>query len=132
MTKPQITIKAPHIAPGTTLSDALDILKNVSSQIEKHDDKNETFYKVSCDVFEMGFYEEDGKVKAVWYNDPIGRKSQDGINMKVTLYLSRYGEIDDWEDGINNGWIQFFINNKTNVGMAYGLHKDAIRFNFLK
>jgi hypothetical protein len=124
-----MNIEAPHIPLGITLEEGLSILKGSSSDIEKHDDENELFYKTDTGEFEFGFYENSGKVISSWYNDPTGRGSEEGINQKVSLYLSRYGNIEDWEDGINNGWIQFFINNTTNIGMAYGLHKDVIRFN---
>lgn len=122
-------IETPHIPQGSSIEDALDILEAIG-EVEKHDDERELFYKASCDNFEIGFYHSDGKVTAAWYNDPCGRGSEDGVNLKVTTYLERYGNIEDWEEGINNGWIQFFNNSKENIGMAYGLHKDVLRFNF--
>lgn len=106
-------------------------MKGVSDLIEKEIDENETFYKVSHPDFECGFYEKDNTIIATWYNDPSGRDSEEGINLKVSLYLLRYGDLESWEDGINNGWIQFFHNSKTNTGLAYGLHKDVLRFNYL-
>ena len=124
-----MNIETPHIPLGISLEEGLGIFKSVSSEVEKYDDENENFYKVDAGEFEYGFYEKEGKVVSSWYNDPTGRGSEEGINKKVTLYLARYGDIGDWEDGINNGWIQFFTNNKINIGMAYGLHKDVIRFN---
>jgi len=124
-----MNIKTPHLPLGISLEEGLKILTSISSEIEKHDDENDNFYKIKFSDFECGFYENTGKVISSWYNDPTGRESEEGINQKVSLYLSRYGDIEEWEDGINNGWIQFFTNNKANVGMAYGLHKDVIRFN---
>ena len=125
-----MNIETPHIPLGISLEEGIKILESLSSEIEKHDDEKETFYKVHAGSFECGFYENEGKVISSWYNDPTGRESEEGINTKVSLYLARYGDISDWKDGINNGWIQFFMNEKTNVGMAYGLHKDVIRFNY--
>lgn len=124
-----MNIETPHIPSGVSTEDALKILGAIG-EVEKHDDERELFYKASCDDFEVGFYHSDGKVTAAWYNDPKGRDSEEGLNQKVAQYLKRYGNIEDWEEGINNGWIQFFNNNKANVGMAYGIHKDVIRFNF--
>ncbi|KDC47326.1 hypothetical protein [Pseudoalteromonas fuliginea] len=123
-------IKTPHIPLNIPLEDALDILKGVSETILKEVEEDATFYKVSVSDYECGFYEKENVVIATWYNDPEGRDSQDELNLKVSLYLNRYGELDDWEDGINNGWIQFFNNNKTGVGLSYGLHKDVLRFNY--
>ncbi|MDM8350882.1 hypothetical protein P8H27_18565 [Pseudomonas sp. sp1636] len=122
-------IRTPHIPAGISLEEGLSIL-SATGKVEEHDDEEELFYKVSYENFDIGFYQSEGKVTAAWYNDPTGRESDEGINQKVTLYLERYGKIEDWEEGINNGWIQFFNNNKNNIGMAYGVHKDVIRFNF--
>ncbi len=124
-------LKTPHIPLGITRDAALKLLKELSYKVEEQADEKELFYKASTTEFECGFYIHDGIVSASWYNDPTGRDSQDGINKKVTLYLARYGDLDNWEDGINNGWIQFFTNNASEVGMAYGLHKDVLRFNDL-
>ena len=123
-------LKTPHIPLGISADEATEILNSFSSVTEESSDGQERFYKISLDEWECGFYEKEGKVSATWYNDPAGRGSGDGINQKVTLYLARYGEIEDWQEGINNGWIQFFNNSKVHVGMAYGLHKDVIRFNY--
>jgi hypothetical protein len=122
-------LKSPHIPLGITFEEGLKILQTVSSEIERVDEDNENFYRVSSDEFSCGFYLKSGLVSSTWYDDSTGRDSEDGINLKVTLYLQRYGDISEWEDGINNGWIQFFTNEKSGVGLAYGLHKDVIRFN---
>ncbi|WP_312303395.1 hypothetical protein [Diaphorobacter nitroreducens] len=119
----------PHIPLGIYLYDGIKILSSISADIEKYQQENEDFYKVGLLEWEFGFYSKSGVVHSSWYNDPQGRESQEGINLKVTTYLARYGSINDWEEGINNGWIQFFINEKAGVGMAYGLHKDVLRFN---
>lgn len=123
-------LKTPHIPLGISVDEATEILDSFSLAIEESSDGKERFYRISSDDWECGFYEEEGKVSATWYNDPLGRESDDGMDQKVTLYLARYGEIEDWQEGINNGWIQFFNNREAHVGMAYGLHKDVIRFNY--
>jgi hypothetical protein len=125
--KESMQLISPHIPLGITLDQGLEILKSVRSDIEYSEE--ESFYKVTTDAFSCGFYEKDKMVSSSWFDDPLGRDSDNGLNLKVTLYLERYGEIPDWEDGINNGWIQFFTNAKSGVGLAYGIHKDVIRFN---
>ncbi|MCJ8273605.1 MAG: hypothetical protein MJK04_29920 [Psychrosphaera sp.] len=122
-------LESPHIPLGISLDEGIEILKSVTPAIEKHKDEEDDFYKIINDNWECGFYEKGGLITSTWYNDPAGRDTDDGVNLKVTQYLSRYGELDDWEDGINNGWIQFFLNTNSGVNMAYGLHKDVIRFN---
>lgn len=127
--KETMELRTPHIPLGIPLEAGIEILRAISSEIEKHSDEKEDFYKVCASDWECGFYAKDGVVHSSWYNDPSGRETKDGINLKVTLYLARYGNIDGWIDGINNVWIQFFTNEKVGVGMAYGLHNDVLRFN---
>ncbi|WP_016955463.1 hypothetical protein [Catenovulum agarivorans] len=122
-------LNSPHIPLGITFEDGLAILNTVSTAIERFEKDNEDFYQVSSNEFSCGFYVKNGFVSSTWYDDSLGRDSEEGINLKVTLYLQRYGDISDWEEGINNGWIQFFSNKKSGIGLAYGLHKDVIRFN---
>ncbi|KPZ72679.1 hypothetical protein AN944_00921 [Shewanella sp. P1-14-1] len=125
-------LESPHIPLGISLDEGLNILESLSSEIEKRTDKEDEFYKIVFDNWECGFYERKSIVTSTWYNDSAGRETEEGINSKVTRYLNRYGEIDDWEAGISNGWIQFFINHTSGVNMAYGLHKDVIRFNSIR
>jgi len=122
-------LKTPHIPLGISLDEGIEILGGVSSEIKKYEEEKEDFYKVQEGDWECGFYAKNGMVHSAWYNDPYGRDDEMGINRKVTLYLARYGNIEDWEDRLNNGWIQFFFNEKSGVNMAYGLHKDVLRFN---
>jgi len=124
-------LTTPHIPLGISLQEGIEILKGVSSGIQKLVVEREDFYVVSSGDWECGFYARDGIVHSSWYNDSLGRESEEGISTRLALYLARYGNIDDWKDGRNNGGIQFFVNEKSGVGMAYGLHKDVLRFNQL-
>jgi hypothetical protein len=119
----------PHIPLGINLEEAIEILAGVSSDIEKYEQEKEDFYKVASGEWECGFYTKGGVVHSTWYNDPYGRGDEMGLNRKVTLYLLRYGDINDWEEGLNNGWIQYFSNEVSGVNLAYGLHRDVLRFN---
>lgn len=125
-------LKTPHIKLGISIAEGIEILQSIATQIEKHEEDTEDFYKVIGEDFECGFYAKDGVIHSSWYDDQLGRNSEAGINEKLLLYLSRYGAIDDWTQGIDNGWIQFFNNEKAKIGMAYGLHKDVLRFNYLR
>lgn len=125
-------LKTPHIKLGISIAEGIEILQSIATQIEKHEEHAEDFYKVIGENFECGFYAKDGAIHSSWYDDQLGRDSEAQINEKLMLYLSRYGAIADWEQGINNGWIQFFDNEKAEIGLAYGLHKDVLRFNYLR
>ena len=124
-------LKSPHIPFGISLEEGIKILNSITSEIEKNTNKENDFYKIVSDDWECGFYEDKGIVVSTWYNDSAGRDTEEGINLKVTSYLNRYGDMDEWVDGINNGIIQFFINTKKGIGMSYGLHRDVILFNRL-
>ncbi len=50
--KIKMNIEAPHIPLGISLEEGLGILKGSSSDIEKHDDGNELFYKVDTGSIE--------------------------------------------------------------------------------
>lgn len=123
-------LKTPHIELGISVDEGIEILRSISFDIEKNVEEREDFYRASSENFEFGFYARGGVIHSSWYDDPLGRDSEAGINEKIMLYLSRYGSLNAWERGINNGWIQFFSNQKTNIGMSYGLHKDVLRFNY--
>ena len=121
----------PHIPLGITLEEGLQILKSVSSEVLKDQEEDTNFYRVNGEDFDFGFYEQNGQVTSTWYNDSSGRLTPFGKKKKIALYLERYGVKDNWEKGLNNGWIQFYFNEKDKIGMAYGIDKDVIRFNCL-
>ncbi len=125
-------LKTPHIKLGVSIDEGIKILQSIATQIEKHEEDAEDFYKLIGEDFECGFYAENGVIHSVWYDDQLGRDSEAGINEKLMLYLSRYGAIGDWAQSNNNGWIQFFNNEKAKIRLAYGLHKDVLRFNYLR
>lgn len=125
-------LKTPHINIGISIEKGIEILSSISSNIEKYEENSEDFYLVSVEDFKCGFYTRNGVIHATWYNDSIGRDSELGIKEKISLYLSRYGDIENWDKGLNNGWMQFFNNENQKICMVYGLHKDVIRFNSLE
>jgi len=124
-------IQTPHIPLGISLAEALDILKTVDEHVYEEADERETSYKASCESFEVAVYEKGGVVSSVWYNDPTGRLTLFGKKKKISCYLSRYGNQNNWEKRMNNGWITFYFNDSEKVSMAYGNDMDVLRFNLL-
>ena len=124
-------IETPFIPLPVELDQAVEILRSVSSEIVVRDGGHERLHKVTCRQFACGFYERSGVVVAAWYDDPMGREDELAIQEKISAYLARYGDLRDWEVGLNNGWVQFITNAKAGVGLAYGLDKDVFRFNDL-
>ena len=112
----KLKLQSPHIPLGITFEEGLQILQTALTEIEKVEEDNEDFYMVSSNEFSCGFYLISGLVSSTWYDDSIGRDTEDGINLKVTLYLQRYGDISQWKDGINNG-----------LGTLRNKHGDAHR-----
>jgi hypothetical protein len=106
----------------------LAILKKIGNPVFSESEK-ERLYQVSNSAYDVAIYETNGSVSSVWYDDPIGRFWNRGRQKKVNLYLSRYDVISNWEARLNNGYIQFYFNDVLGLNMAYGLHKDVIRFN---
>ncbi|WP_413665442.1 hypothetical protein ACG1BZ_09715 [Microbulbifer sp. CNSA002] len=127
-----MNIKTPHIPLNIELEEALGILRSTGLDVLEKKEDEDNFYRVSSPSYECGFYEKENRVIASWYNDPSGRESEDGITQKLNAYLQRYGELSSWESGINNGWIQFFQNEDSSTSLAYGLHKDVLRFNYIR
>lgn len=123
-------INTPHIPLNVDLSEGIKILSSVSKMIETDIENEDTFYKVSMPEYECGFFEKNNTIVATWYNDPLGRGSNERVSSKVELYLERYASLESWDKGVNNGWIQFFNNSSNKISMAYGLHNDVLRFNY--
>lgn len=121
-------LTSPHVDLGSPISEALGILKGVGT-LKLVENKKENEYRVSSSSLGVAVYETNGLVSSVWYNDPLGRLWPKGKALKINLYLSRYGSLENWEPRLNNGWIQFYFNDVLGINMAYGLQKDVIRFN---
>ncbi len=121
-------LKSPHVPLGIPIEDGLAILKKIGSPVF-FESEEERQYKISNAAYNVAIYETNGIVSSAWYDDPIGRSWNLGRQKKVNLYLSRYDNIRNWEARLNNGYIQFYINDKLGLSMSYGLHKDVIRFN---
>lgn len=121
-------LETPTIELGIPIEKGVKILKELGILVEEQDD-NEHSFRVETSDFDIAVYENDGIVSSVWFNDPLGRIWTKGKQMKINLYLARYGSLEDWELRIDNGWMHFFFNDKTGVTMVYGIHKDVIRFN---
>lgn len=120
-------LSSPHIPLGISIEEGLQII-SAFGEVKEENGKEHCF-RVDTEDFDVAIYEEDGKVKSVWYSDPIGRIWKLGKKRKVDLYLKRYGNLSDWEERMDNGWIKYFYNTKSNSAMVYGLHMDVIRFN---
>ena len=118
----------PHIELGIDIDEGLNILNSLGAPISATNGKEKSF-TCSTPKYDVSVYETEGKVSSVWFNDPSGRFWSKGKAKKISLYLARYGNLADWQARLNNGYIQFYFNDVLGLSMAYGIHKDVIRFN---
>jgi hypothetical protein len=126
-TKLPFIIDMPHIPLGVALAEGLAILRSIGNVEEEFD--RERCYSVRSSRHSAAIYEANGVVSSVWYDDPLGRQSDDGRKQKVSLYLARYGALENWQMRMNNGWMEYWFNPEDRAAMVYGIHKDVIRFN---
>ncbi|NOV29573.1 hypothetical protein [Methylomonas sp. ZR1] len=118
----------PVIPLGISIKEGLEILSTFGApEIEKTGD--DMSFRINTPEFDMAIYEENAFVKSVWYDDPLGRIWKVGKKRKISLYLERYGNKEDWELRMNNGWMDYYFNEKSKAAMVYGIHNDVIRFN---
>ena len=63
----------PHIPLDSSLDSALGILESLGCDIVEYNE-NELSYRVDTDFFSVAIYPFENGIKAVWYDDPIGRE----------------------------------------------------------
>lgn len=120
----------PHIPLGLAIEEAVIILQRFGIPVQEESEA-ERSYRVQTPLFGVAVYPNGGKVGSVWYDDPTGRDSELGRARKVEAYLARYGPLKNWERRLDNGWMHYWFNPSDRAQMAYGIHKDVIRFNIL-
>jgi len=86
-------------------------------------------FRVDGPQYSAAIYADGDRIKSVWYDDPAGRGSARGRARKIELYLSRYGQLSNWEQRMENGWMRYWFNPVDGAAMVYGIHMDVIRFN---
>jgi hypothetical protein len=123
-----IHIPTPHIAVGSSMAEALEILRRLGHVVQEASER-ELSYRVETPIFAIAVYPKSGTVGSVWYDDPTGRTSETGRSEKVDAYLSRYGPLENWERRLDNGCMHYWFNPTDGAQMVYGIHKDVIRFN---
>jgi len=123
-----VTLKSPHIALGVNLNDALEVMRSLGCEVLEERTKEHSF-QVDTPEFSVAIYPEEDRVRSVWYDDPTGRESEKRVEEKVRLYLQRYGDLKNWEQRMDNGWMRYWFNPSDGAAMVYGVHNDVIRFN---
>ena len=122
------SLNTPHIPLGISINEGLTLLKSLGEP-QREDDNDTPCYRVNAPDFSVAIYEKNDIVESVWYDDPLGRIWNIGKRRKIKLYLERFGNVRDWEERMDNGWMKYFFNPKSKSAMVYGRHMDVIRFN---
>jgi len=107
----------------------MSVLDSTGGTVRAESEGEDRVYRVRLPTYEMAFYHRDGKVYAIWYNDPAGRLTKLGRQRKLKLYMQRFTTNGAWELRIDDGWMRFFYNDLDRVNVVYGLHKDVVRIN---
>jgi len=114
-------LSTPHIEIGAGVNGALSTLKQFGTPIHENA-SGEDSYRIETNKFSMAIYVKDNLVNAVWYDDPQGRESEEGIAEKVKAYLARHGKLENWELRQDNGWMLYWFNPTDQRQMVYGMH----------
>jgi hypothetical protein len=123
-----MTLTSPHIPFSSSLAEALKVLNTLGVPVVEITD-NEHSFRADTEHYEIAIYLDGDTIKSVWYNDPLGRESEEARGQKIKLYLERYGSLSNWKMTMDNGWMQYWFNESDGATMVYGMHMDVIRFN---
>ncbi len=123
-----INLSTPHISLGLAVDEAIAILQGFGNPVQV-ETNGERSFRVDTPLFNIAVYPEGETVRSVWYDDSIGRDSEVVCTEKIRAYLKRYGDLQNWERRIDNGWMHYWFNPPAHTQMVYGVHKDVIRFN---
>jgi hypothetical protein len=122
------TLTSPHIPLASSLAEALKILNALGVPVVEVMD-NEHSFRADTEHFNIAIYPDGDTIKSVWYNDALGRESEEARGQKIERYLERYGALSNWKMTMDNGWMQYWFNERDGATMVYGVHMDVIRFN---
>ncbi len=124
-----IRLKTPHFVLGSSFAEGLRELQKLGSVVEETTEKDGHSARLDTLAFSVAVYEKDERIKAVWYDDPSGRKTFRGRCRKTDLYLERYWDNGDWEQTMDDGCMVWWFNKKEQRALVYGRHAYVIRVN---
>ncbi|HYF36133.1 MAG TPA: hypothetical protein VD994_12640 [Prosthecobacter sp.] len=124
-------LETPHFELGSSFAEGLRALRLFGEVREETDEKEGHSARVDTSQYSVALYEGQGRIKAVWYDDRIGRWSNKTKGKKLGLYLQRFTKSGTWNQTLDNGFMVFWHNEEDERVLVYGLHRDVIRINDL-
>lgn len=118
----------PFVPIGIELEAGVTLLTEIGTGLREANDRERSF-KVEVGEASVAIYTRGRIVDSVWYDDPLGRCSDQGRQRKIELHLARYASLSGWSIWNENGWMKYWKHEAAPVRMVYGVHGDVIRFN---
>lgn len=116
----------PFFDLGMPFTEAEKIIRNVEGTIEVTTEDGRICIRNTTPNFACSIKEENGRLRTVWYDDPLGRDSEDGKARKMGLYMERQKKIGTWVNTIEDGYNLWWHNQIDDLMLVYGLHGDVI------
>jgi hypothetical protein len=124
-----INLRTPHFELGTSFAAGLTRLSELGQVHETTNEEDGHMARVDAPGFSVALYEGNGRIKAVWYDDPSGRVLTFGRRRKIALYLKRFTDKGTWKQTLDNGYMLWWFNEIDDRVLVYGLHADVFRVN---
>ena len=118
----------PFVPIGIELEAGVALLAEIGTGLRETNDGERSF-RVEVGEASVAIYTRGSAVDAVWYDDPLGRWSDQGKHRKIELHLARYASLAGWSIWNENGWMKYWKHDAMPIRMVYGIHADVIRFN---
>lgn len=122
-------LHTPHFELGSSFAVGLARLHEMGEVNEETTAQDGHMARVDTAEYSVALYEKQGRIGAVWYDDPGGRTFAIGKRRKILLYLRRFTKLGTWRQTLDNGYMLWWYNEVDDRILVYGLHADVIRVN---
>lgn len=121
-----LELATPHFQLGSSFASGVNTLKAIGDVDERTDEKEGHFARLDTANYSVMIYEVGGRICSVWYDDPAGNDTEDGLGKKIMLYMARYTLNGKWKHTLDNGYTLWWHNEEDKRTFVYGLHAGVI------